>query len=163
MPKGRQLLDALPEAAQCALIEAARNPEPVRGLTHCFYKYPARFSPIFARTAIEVFTEPGDLVVDPHVGGGTTLIEALASGRNGVGIDISALAEFVSRVKTTVMSPRELEHLSAWARRLPNVIDIHKPSVEFTEYADLGYYKHLKHRSRWRLRKAKHPILINRL
>ena len=26
--------------------------------------------------------------------------------------------------------------------------------VEFTEYAELGYYKHLDHPSRWRLRKA---------
>src|SRR5437868_6370718 len=31
------------------LIAAARDCEPVRGLTHGFYKYPARFSPVFAR------------------------------------------------------------------------------------------------------------------
>ena len=29
------------------------------------------------RAAIETFTSPGDLVLDPHVGGGTTLVEAL--------------------------------------------------------------------------------------
>ena len=83
----------LPSAAQLALITGARDAEPVRGLTHGYYKYPARFSPAFVRSAIETFTQPGDLVLDPHVGGGTTLVEALAAGRNGVGVDISTLAD----------------------------------------------------------------------
>src|ERR1700722_10958066 len=54
---------------EAALIAGARDLAPVRGLTHDFYKYPARFSPAFARTLIEVFTEPGDVCLDPHVGG----------------------------------------------------------------------------------------------
>ena len=139
---------------QAAFIAAARDGEPVRGLTHDFYKYPARFSPVFVRSAIETFTEPGDLVLDPHVGGGTTLVEALAAGREGVGIDISSLAEFVARVKCTVFSEAELNSLSRWAAAAPNAIDIHRPSRRLIGYADMGYYKHLDHPSRWRLRKA---------
>ena len=50
----------------------------VSGLTHDFYRYPARFSPLFARSAIELFTEPGDTVLDPFAGSGTSLVEALA-------------------------------------------------------------------------------------
>jgi len=34
------------------------------------------------------------------------------------------------------------------------VIDIHGRLVELTEHAELGYYKHLNHPSRWRLRKG---------
>src|SRR4051795_8473747 len=92
----------LTDDAQTRLIAAARDGEPVRGLTHGFYKYPARFSPVFARAVIEAFTRPGDLVLDPHVGGGTTLVEARAAGREGVGVDISTLAEFVTIVKCTI-------------------------------------------------------------
>jgi DNA methylase len=66
----------LPASAQAALVAGARELEPVRGLTHGFYKYPARFSPSFVRAAIQTFTQPGDLVLDNHVGGGTTLVEA---------------------------------------------------------------------------------------
>jgi DNA modification methylase len=51
--------------AQAALVAAARDTTPVRGLTHGFYKYPARFSPVFAGAAIKAFTQPGDLVLDP--------------------------------------------------------------------------------------------------
>src|SRR5438552_3573016 len=103
----------LPVAAEAALVAGARDLEPVRGLTHGFYKYPARFSPSFARAAIEALTQPGDLVLDNHVGGGTTLVEALALGRNAVGVDISALAEFVATVKTTVFDEAELDRLGA--------------------------------------------------
>jgi hypothetical protein len=149
-----RLLDKLSAAAQKRLIFGARDVEPVRGLTHGFYKYPARFSPGFVRAAIETFTKPGDLILDPHVGGGTSLVEALASGREAVGVDINPLAEFVARVKCTVFSEAELDTLEAWAARVPAVVKIHGRSVEFTEYAELGYYKHLNHPSRWWLRKG---------
>jgi hypothetical protein len=144
----------LSDVAQAALIAGARDAEPVRGLTHGFYKYPARFSPSFVRSAIETFTKRGDLCLDPHVGGGTTLVEALAAGRDAVGVDISELAEFVAKVKTTVYSEAELDTLNAWSRRVASAIDIHKSSIYFGDYDELGYYKHLDHRSRWRLRKA---------
>jgi hypothetical protein len=144
----------IPRTAQAKLVAAARNGEPVRGLTHGYYKYPARFSPTFARAAIETLTKPGQLVLDPHVGGGTSLVEARACGREAVGVDISQLAEFVARVKCIIFSDAELDTLEAWSKRVPRVVDIHGPSVEFSEYAKLGYYKHLDHPSRWRLRKG---------
>ncbi|MES0166213.1 site-specific DNA-methyltransferase [Mesorhizobium sp. M0027] len=140
--------------AEAALIAGARFAEPVKGLTHGFYKYPARFSPAFVRAAIDVFTAPGDTVLDNHVGGGTTVVEAIASGRHAVGVDISSLAEFISSVKATVFSKAELDVLADWATKVPTAIDLRKQSIHFGHYAELGYYKHLEHKSRWRLRKA---------
>lgn len=144
----------LPVAAEAALIAGARDVSPVKGLTHGYYKYPARFSPVFARAAIEAFTKPGDVCLDPHVGGGTTLVEALAAGREAVGVDISTLAEFVSGIKSTVFSLAELDALERWANRVSASVDIHRPSTALADYQELGYYKHLNHPSRWRLRKA---------
>jgi DNA methylase len=144
----------LSDNAQTTLIAAARGAAPVRGLTHGFYKYPARFSPVFASAVIQAFTKPGDLVLDPHVGGGTTLVEAIAAGREAVGVDISTLAEFVTGIKCTVFSEAELDRLDWWSSRVAASVDIHKPSTVLSGYEDLGYYKHLKHPSRWRLRKA---------
>jgi hypothetical protein len=149
----RNYLD-LAASNEAAFIAGARDTMPVKGLTHSYYKYPARFSPVFARAAIETFTEPGDLCLDPHVGGGTTLVEALALGRNALGIDISTLAEFVSSAKTIVFSENQLARLQSWACRIPQIIDIRKPSAQITEYANLGYYKHLDSPTRWRIRKA---------
>ena len=52
----------IPRSDQARLIDAACDTEPVRGLTHGFYKYPARFSPTFAKVAIETFTKPGRIL-----------------------------------------------------------------------------------------------------
>ena len=82
---------------------------------HEYYRYPARFSPELATAVINAFTEPGDLVSDYFLGGGTTLVEARMAGRIGVGSDINALSTFVSRVKTRLYSSGELAEVAAWA------------------------------------------------
>jgi hypothetical protein len=69
-------------------------------------------------------------------------------------VDISTLAEFVTRIKCTVFSKAELDTLDRWAARVATVVDIHKSSTALSDYHQLGYYKHLDHPSRWRLRKA---------
>src|SRR5262245_54934369 len=81
------------------IVDAACDTAPVTGLTHNFYRYPARFSPKFVRSIIENFSRPGDLVVDPFMGGGTTLVESLCLGRESLGFDISSLATFITQVK----------------------------------------------------------------
>ena len=57
-------------------IKAVDNRRKVSGHTHDFYRYPARFSPSFAASVIKIFSDPYDLIIDPFMGGGTTLVEA---------------------------------------------------------------------------------------
>jgi len=85
------------------------------GSTHTFYHYPARFSPEIAHEVIDVFSKPGDWVLDPFMGGGTTVIEGLRLGRKVIGIDLNALAHFVSTVRTTPLSSNDKETLEKWA------------------------------------------------
>jgi modification methylase len=49
--------------------------------------HPAKMLPAIARHAINAYTNPGDLVVDPMCGIGTTLVEALHLGRRGFGVE----------------------------------------------------------------------------
>lgn len=51
-------------------------------------KHPATYPIALARKCIEVFTHKGELVLDPFVGAGTTLIAAQDCGRNAVGFDL---------------------------------------------------------------------------
>ncbi len=136
------------------LVEAARDQARVRGLTHKFYRYPARFSPTFVRGAIEAFTKPGDWVVDPFVGGGTTLVEAMAMGRNALGIDVSSLSSFLCEAKTQLLDDRDVSALERWMKRIDVTINMHAPSVRHDNYADAGYYRNLDGPEFWRLRKA---------
>src|SRR5262249_52957304 len=100
---------------------AAVDPTPVKGQTHNFYRYPARFSPQFAAAAIEHFSSPGDLVLDPYMGGGTTIVEGFAAGRHVVGNDLNSLASFICKVKTTGLTPSEADAINLWAsEKVPN-------------------------------------------
>jgi DNA modification methylase len=87
-----------------AIRHAALDRAPVSGLTHTFYRYPARFSPKFAAAAIEAFSRPGDLVLAPYMGGATTIVESIARGRRAVGCDLNSLAVFIARAKTSILS-----------------------------------------------------------
>ena len=89
-----------------------------------FYLYPARFSPEFVRAMIGEFTTIGDLIYDPFMGGGTTLVEAMGMGRNSVGTDISSLATFISKVKTTVYTKAQVEAVSKWIARLAPLLNV---------------------------------------
>ncbi len=88
------------------------------GSTHSFYLYPARFSPEIARAVIDIFSEPGDWVLDPFMGGGTGIIEGLAIGRSMIGADLNALAHFVAKVRTTPLSAQDEVSLRSWASRV---------------------------------------------
>lgn len=98
-----------------AIRAAAIDPSPVAGLTHCHYKYPARFSPKFVSSVIEAYSRPGDLVLDPYMGGGTTLVECVSRNRRSVGCDINSLAHFVTRVKLLSISEIESARIRIWA------------------------------------------------
>jgi tRNA G10 N-methylase Trm11 len=50
--------------------------------------HPAKMLPALARHAISVYTAPGDLVLDPMCGIGTTVVEAVHLGRDAVGVDL---------------------------------------------------------------------------
>ncbi len=66
---------------------------PVRGTwaTHN-NKYRGNFAPQLARNIIEMYSQPGEVVLDPMAGGGTTLIEAKLLGRRFIGADINPAA-----------------------------------------------------------------------
>lgn len=101
-----------------AVRAAALNLDPINGLTHCFYRYPARFSPVFARACIKAFSRPGDIVLDPYMGGGTAVLEAMVLGRVPIGCDISSLAVFVTGVKVAELTQGERQAIARWATRV---------------------------------------------
>ena len=131
-----------------SLIDALQTESIISGHTHSFYKYPARFHPSFAKAAIEAFTEPGDCVIDPFMGGGTTGVEALALGRRFLGIDINPLATFLAKVKTTSLTSNDFFEIAQWSGSLQEKINLHRPVLIDSQY--LFYTRHLP----WWLRKC---------
>ena len=87
------------------------------GSTHGFYLYPARFHPEIARTIICAFSSKEDWILDPFMGGGTSVIEGLTLGRQVVGSDINSLARFIADVRTRPLSTTDKEQVRLWAKR----------------------------------------------
>jgi DNA modification methylase len=69
--------------------------------THDLHAFPAKFPPQLPRLFIQGLTTPGEVVLDPMAGSGTTLVESIHSQRHGLGFDIDPLAVLISNVKTT--------------------------------------------------------------
>lgn len=61
--------------------------------------HPATFPIAMAARVIEQFTHRGELVLDPFVGSGTTLVAASDLGRNAIGIDLKQAYVDLSNVR----------------------------------------------------------------
>jgi SAM-dependent methyltransferase len=86
--------------------------QPSPQYTHRLFRFPAKFHPPVVRKLLDLYTEPGQTVLDPFCGSGTMLVEAAVSGRQGIGVDIDPLSVFVTRVKTLIHDSDVL-HLEA--------------------------------------------------
>jgi DNA modification methylase len=82
--------------------------EPRRPI-HSFHRYFGKLIPGIPAFAIETFTKPGGVVLDPFSGSGTSVVEARERGRLGIGVDINPLATFVAKVKTTPIDESKLK------------------------------------------------------
>lgn len=66
---------------------------------HAICPYFAMFPESFPERWIEELTEPGDVVLDPFCGRGTTPFQALLMGRHAIASDINPVAYCVTRAK----------------------------------------------------------------
>ena len=126
-------MDRLLHLGRSKFDEAFHSTDKVQGYTHDFYKYPARFSPKFVRFILDSLTEPGDHVLDPFMGGGTTIVEAAASGRFAIGSDVNRLAKFVTKVKTTPLSGRDISEIRNWVQDVHAAVADEKLDANVTE------------------------------
>src|ERR687888_55639 len=78
-------------------------------LTHDYHKYPAKFIPQLAERLIKENSNSGDLVCDPFMGSGTTILEAIINSRRTYGSDINPVSVLISRAKTTPIEPSYLK------------------------------------------------------
>lgn len=76
--------------------------------THSLHSFAAKCPPQLARWGIDTYSGPGDTILDPMCGSGTTLVEVRLSGRNGHGVDIDPLAQLLTKVKVNPIPADEL-------------------------------------------------------
>ncbi|MDQ4029970.1 MAG: site-specific DNA-methyltransferase [Actinomycetota bacterium] len=77
---------------------------------HALHPYLGKFVPQLVEILLARHFRPGERVLDPFAGSGTTLVQALESGLDATGIDIAAFNALLVRVKTAEYNPFVLEH-----------------------------------------------------
>lgn len=88
-------------------------------LTHSYHRYPSKFIPQLANRILIENSEPGQLVLDPFAGSGTTLVEGMLGTRRVIGIDVNPISEIICRAKTTPIDPKLLNNqLNSLKKRL---------------------------------------------
>ena len=77
----------------------------------------------FALQAIQEHTQPGDAVLDPFMGRGTTLVAAAALGRHGAGVEINSIAWLYAQTKLNPASKILV------LKRLTEIDDLSKSTI----------------------------------
>ena len=96
---------------------------------HPMCSYLAAFPAALAHAFVARYTRPGDVVLDPFCGRGTTPLQACAEGRVGVGNDLNPLAHVLTAAKVEPPASRELEARLAglridWSLEAPGWLDL---------------------------------------
>ena len=76
---------------------------------HALHAFAAKFPAPLPRHFIEGLSEPGETVLDPMAGSGSTLVEGWLLGRQVIGVDLDPLALRQCRAKTRWADPEELQ------------------------------------------------------
>lgn len=69
------------------------------GSVHAMHWFPGNFIPQIPAFLIQILSRPGELILDPFGGSGTTAIEALKLGRNAISVDRTTACNFLARAK----------------------------------------------------------------
>ena len=84
-------------------VEIAHNVWHIRPVPHRRLAHPCPFPAELPHRLIELYSEPGDLVLDPFVGSGQTAVVARALGRGCVGYDLEPV--FVGLARSRLAEP----------------------------------------------------------
>jgi hypothetical protein len=76
--------------------------------THALHPYVASMNPHLACEVIKMINPEKGIVLDPFMGGGAVLVEALRLKTQGQGIDVNPLAVLISKAKTTYVPKKDL-------------------------------------------------------
>lgn len=89
---------------------------------HDLHWYPGTFPPQIPRLLVSLFSDPGDRVLDPFCGIGTTLLQCIKSKRFAVGIECNPVGYLASSAKILRHSPSNLSsRLAAFRRTVDSV------------------------------------------
>lgn len=99
---------------------------------HNFHAYPCKFPAFIPREIIKKYAKKGDIICDPFVGSGTTLLEATLLGYSSIGNDINPLSCLLSKVKVKPVKQKLLNKIDFF---LEDLLENYKKLKIIKEYS----------------------------
>ena len=123
--------DALYADIDLALSWSERDlPERVRTKhVHRLHPYLGKFIPQLVEILLDRYFRPGQHVLDPFAGSGTTLVQGLESGLDATGVDVAAFNCLLMDVKTRRYDPFLLEQELRAAYARVGEVNAERPSA----------------------------------
>jgi len=87
-----------------------------QGGVHFFHHYTAKFIPQIPEKFIRKYSKGGDIVLDPFMGCGTTLVVAKLLGNHSYGVDTNPLAIKITKAKTMVVNEKIVKEIDDFLR-----------------------------------------------
>ena len=119
----------LSETQQSCLEMTARKGkarQATRYSVHGLHEYKGKFNPQVARALLNMLgVMPGQRVLDPFCGSGTTLVECAHLGAAGCGADINPLAVFISNAKLQALATPAAELREVLQRLMDRLCQAH--------------------------------------
>lgn len=102
------------------------------------HPYPAKFPVSTAEEYIVRYSKVGDVIFDPFVGSGSSLLAATANNRFAVGTDVNGVAVLISKFKLLEIDDNDVEKLNAF------LVSV-KQRMESKNYGLLWHYDSINH------------------
>jgi len=118
-----QLRDPAQVATDLRGVDWAFADDDTQFLTHDLHPYPAKFIPQIPGHCIARLSLPGELVLDPFGGSGTTALEAIRLGRRALSIDANPIGTLIGKVKTCNIDNLTSSELRSIRAALSSCID----------------------------------------
>jgi len=113
---------------------------------HGFHSYPAMMIPQVARRLIESYGKEAEVLCDPFMGTGTSILEAKLheNFNTAYGIDINPLARLIANVKTTPINFKALKKsvIGVIEKSEQDIVDliINRKNIEIPKFQNIDYW-----------------------
>lgn len=136
LKKGNSFIPTVQRSLE-ASTNRGKNRQATRYSTHGLHEYKGKFNPQVAKALLNIFGVcPGDNVLDPFCGSGTTLVECAHLGIRSFGADLNPLAVYITNAKllalrTPIVQLRStlgelLNELQKTETRTTDLVDNHR-------------------------------------
>ena len=110
--------------------------------THGFFRFFGKFPPPVASKFINEYHKKNEIILDPMVGSGTTLVESTLKNVNAIGVDVNELCTLISDVKTTYIPPKIIiKHLKEFERFIKNKPKNFSKYIPNDKYLEHWFFK----------------------